>query len=173
MAKLGRPTGFTLLECMIAMAIMLIGSLGLLSLHSMGLQMNADARVMTRATALAQDLIAQMQTWDYANDPRLRNTNTSNDAKYADPDGAFEGTISSTLYDHQETELDGGTWLGVPTATAGQLGFTRYWNISEQDTDANGVVVGRRIAVIVRWERKGVGRRIVVVAFLKDPQVTN
>ncbi len=175
MAKLGRTSGFTLIECMIALAVLLIGSLGLLSLHTVGLRLNADARVITQATALAQDLITQMQTWDYANDPRLRNANPGNDVKYADKDGDFEKTMSTTFYDHEESELEAGgaTWLGVPTATAQQMGFTRYWNITEQDTDSNGAVVGRRIAVIVRWERKGVGRRIVVVTFLKDPAVTN
>ena len=175
MTRCSRESGFTLIEAMIAMAVLFVGALGMLSLHVYGLRMNTDARVMTRATAIAQDLLDQMKAWDYRNDSRLENSNATNDADYADPGGKFEGTVSSTLYDHQESDLESAYsgWLGIPTATVQELGFTRYWNIAEPDTDVNGAVTGRRVAVIVRWERKGAGRRIVLVTFLRDPQVTN
>jgi type IV pilus modification protein PilV len=170
-----RDAGFTLVEVMIAMAVLLVGSLGMLSLHRYGLQMTADARIVTRATAIAQDLLNQMQTWDYVNDARLANANTANDEDFADGAGAFERAITSADYDHADDELESSPrgWLGVPTAEVRQLGFTRYWNIAEPDLSSNGAVIGRRVAVIVRWERNGVGRRIVLVSFLRDPQVTN
>lgn len=175
MTSAPRAGGFTLLEAMIAMAVLLIGSMGMLSLHAQGVRMNADARVMTRATAIAQDLVDQMQAWDYRTDDRLANANDANDADYADTAGAFEGPVAAELYDHEETELEAAAegWPGISTAAVQQLGFTRYWNVAEADTDVNGVVTGRRVAVIVRWERNGVGRRIVMVTFLRDPQVTN
>jgi type IV pilus modification protein PilV len=175
MASHPRDPGFTLIEVVIAMAVLTIGSLGLLSVTRAGLQLNADARVTTRATALAQDLIAQMQTWDYANDARLQDSNTGNNDNWDDHEGAFEGAVTSGMYDHTEADLGGAAWLGVPTATVQALGFTRYWNVEEDpaDVDANGALMGRRVAVIVRWVHNGAGRRIVLVTFIRDPQVTN
>jgi len=172
-----RPSGFTLVEVMIAMVVLLVGAVGLIGLHRYGVQTNADARVMTRATALAQDLVSQMQFWDYTNDPRLVNTQTGNDADFADGAGLFQGAVGSFVYDHQESELESQnapyTWLGTPTATAQALGFTRYWNIAEVDLDDNGVNGAKRVAVIVRWERNGAARRIVMVTVLRNPASTN
>jgi prepilin-type N-terminal cleavage/methylation domain-containing protein len=170
--------GFTLIEAMMAMAVLLIGSLGLLSLHKLGLQLNSDARITTRATGLAEDLITQMQSWDYANDPRMQDSNTSNDATYSDPLGAFDREpVDTAAYDHAEPELEGSgsPWLGVPTADAQAAGFTRYWNIAQNPADVgpNGVLTGVRVAVIVRWVRDGVGRHITLTTFIRNPQVTN
>jgi type II secretory pathway pseudopilin PulG len=174
MARHARGTGFTLIEAMLAMAVLLVGAMGLLSLHAFGLQMNDRARVMTRATAIAQDLLDQMQTWDYLSDPRLVDPGGDPTA-YSDPDGAFEGPVSASMYDHEEAELEttGPSWNGIPSAAVQQLGFTRYWNIAAVDTDVNGALSGIRVAVIVRWTQGGAGRRIVLVGFLRNPAVTN
>jgi hypothetical protein len=166
---------------MIALALLLVGSIGLLSLHKFGLDMTANARRTTRATALAEDLITQIQSWDYANDARLGNPNTGNDATYNDPwvgSNSFDtGTLDNTIYDHQESELEASDrgWLGVPTAQASAAGFTRYWNIAAlpADNDANGVLTGLRVAVFVVWERNGARRHVVLTTFLRNPQVTN
>jgi prepilin-type N-terminal cleavage/methylation domain-containing protein len=177
MASPPRQAGFTLVETVVAMSVLVIGAVGLISLHTVGARMNSDARVMTRATALAQDLVTQMQSWDFVNDPRLANTVTTNDADFADGAGAFEGAVTSGMYDHEESELESQgapyTWLGTPTATAQLLGFKRYWNVAEVDYDDNGALNARRIAVIVRWGVDGGGRRIVLVTALRNPSNTN
>lgn len=167
-----RPArGFTLLETVIAMAVLLIGSTGLLGLHRVGTRMNADARVMTRATAIAQDLANQVQLWRY-DDPRLVNTTTSNDAKYSDPDFDFERT--GFVFDHEEPELDADTvlhpWGGLPHAGVQGLGFTRYWNVAEVD-DVNGLGTpdAKRVAVIVRWDQGGGARRVVLLVTVPNP----
>jgi Tfp pilus assembly protein PilV len=175
MASPRRATGATLIEAMVAMTVLLVGSMGLLGLHRAGLSMNADARVMTRATALAEDLVSQIQMWDYLSDPRLRDTTASNNADFADSAGAFEQ--ASFTFDHQESELESqaspSTWNGVPTATAQALGFTRYWNVADVDLDANGALNAKRVAVIVRWMRNGSPRRIVLITVLRNPANTN
>lgn len=170
-----RPArGFTLIESVVAMAIMLVGSLGLLALHGMGVRMNADARVMTRATAIGQDLVSQLQLWSYA-DPRLANSVTSNDAgqAYADPGATFE--TDAFVFDHQEPELEGQDqtlfpWNGIPSAAVQGLGFTRYWNVAEVD-DVNGFGTpdAKRVAVIVRWVQDGGPRRLVLLTTLANP----
>jgi type II secretory pathway pseudopilin PulG len=177
MASPARQVGFTLVETVVAMSVLVIGAVGLISLHTVGARMNADARVMTRATALAQDLVSQMQSWDFVNDPRLANTVTTNDADFADSAGAFERAVTSDMYDHEESELEGAgapyTWLGTPTASAQLMGFKRYWNVAEVDYDDNGGLNAKRVAVIVRWGVDGGGRRIVLVTALRNPSNTN
>ncbi len=177
MARRGRAAGFTIIEAMAAMGVLLVGSLGLLALHGVGIRTGADARVMTRATAIAQDLVSQMQMWDFTNDPRLTNAAPANDADYADSSGTFEQPVGSFVFDHQESELESQgapyTWLGLPTATVQGLGFTRYWNVAEVDYSPGGVLNARRVAVVVRWERNGVGRRIVLLTVLRNPAASN
>ncbi len=125
MARNARASGFTLVEAVVAMAVLTIGAVGVTSLESMGPKMNADARTMTRATAIAQDLVSQVLTWNYLNDPRLQNVNTDNDADVADGEFAFQGPVASLPFDHQESELEAtDPWLGIPTATVEGLGFS-------------------------------------------------
>jgi len=174
--RLPRATGFTLLEAMVAMAVLLIGTMGLISLHDMGVRMNGDARVMTRATALAEDLLAQMKTWNYASDPRLKNASSANDADYTDAASSTfltKDALAVGDFDHSDDDLDA-TYGGVTTATAQELGFRRYWNIDvdAKDVDANGAQLGLRVAVIVRWGEPGRWRDVVLTSYLPDPQVT-
>jgi Tfp pilus assembly protein PilV len=155
---------------MAAMSVLLIGSLGLLSLHHIGVAMNGDARVMSRATAIAQDLVSQLQMWSF-DDPRLANTNTTNDADPGDSAGAYE--TATFTFDQQESGLESQAWLGLPSATVQGLGFTRFWNVAHVDLDANGTLNAKRVAVIVRWQRNGTWRRIVLFTVLKNPASTN
>jgi len=179
MASLKRASGVTLLEAMIAMGVLVMGSLGLLMLHQASVRMNTEARVVERATLLAQDLMSQMQTWNYAADPRLGNTTTANDADFADSNWLFAQPVGNFVFDHQESELETQAapfnWLGVPSVTAAQLGFTRYWNVAAADYDSNGVLNGLRVAAIVRWqnEQTGTANRVVVIGFLPNPNNTN
>jgi len=173
MARRAPARGFTLVEAMVAMAVLLIGTLGLISLHTVGVRMNADARIMTQATDIAQDLVTQMQGWNYTTDPRLLNVNPANDADFSDTAFDFQtlDVVTAANYDHEEGELEPNGWTGIPTATVQALGFTRYWNIAEVDFDQNGVLQGRRVAVIVRWGEVGRWRRIVLVTYLQNPQI--
>jgi prepilin-type N-terminal cleavage/methylation domain-containing protein len=181
MASHLRTRGFSLVEVVIAMAVLMLGALGVLSIQAMGTRMNADARVMTKATAIAEDLSNQVRAWYYAprdptSDPRLKNTNTSNDAEFADPRQVFErplAAIPTEAYDLDETAITTGgpSWTGIPSTTVRQYGFRRYVNTAVS-RDAAGNEIGLRIAVIVRWERgSGSARRVVLTSFLRDPGV--
>ncbi len=164
--------GFTIIEAMCAMAVLFVGVAGVASLQTMGSRMNGDARVMTRASAIGQDLVEQIHSWDYFNDPRLENVNTGNDADFADGEAAFEGPLSATLYDHAEAELEASPWYGIPTADVEALGFERYWNVAPYLDPETGSELGLKVAVIVRWDRGGAPRRIVFTTYVRDPGVT-
>jgi hypothetical protein len=147
---------------------MLVGAVGMLGLHSTGQKMNGDALRMTRATAIAQDLLNQISLWSYT-DPRLANTNAANDADVGDTAFAFES--DPPPFDHGEVDLGAG-WTGIPTADIQAGGYQRYWNVASlatDDTNANGVPDAMRIAVIVRWPWGSGWRRIVLMAVKANP----
>lgn len=157
--------GTTLLEAMMATGVLLIGAMGAISAHKFGLQTNADARKLTRASAIAQDLVDQIALWPWG-DPRLANTVTSNDADLGDTASAFESDPPPA--DHGEADLTAGgaAFAGVSQAEI-QDGtrFERFWNVAlRDDVDGDGVFDLARIAVVVRWPT-GDGRYRRIVAF--------
>lgn len=161
--------GYSLLEATAAVAVMLIGAVGMLGLHGQGQKMNGDALRMTRATAIAQDLLNQIALWPYG-DARLSNANVSNDADVGDTTFAFEAAGTPPA-DHAEADLGPG-WLGIPAADLQAGGYERYWNVAtlaSDDTNVNGVPDAMRIAVIVRWPWGAGWRRIVLVAVKANP----
>lgn len=167
---MARPThrGTTILETMVALAVMLAGAIGTLTLHVQQLRMNADARRMTEAVAVARDMVENIATWPYSEtDPRLENTQTANDTDIADDAFTFEG--SSPVYDHGEADL-GATWNGLSTAAVTRLGFERYWNVAyPDDAESNGIKDAVRIAVIVRWRSEVGWRRVVLLTTKLNP----
>jgi len=55
------PAGFTLLEVMVALAIIAFAVVGLLGLHARNIKIVARDQNLTRATLLARELISQIQ----------------------------------------------------------------------------------------------------------------
>ena len=168
------PRGATLIESMVAMAVLLLGAAGMASLHSAGVRTEADSRRVTRAAALAQDLAGQIDLWPYG-DPRLSNDSTLNDTDLADRGSMLFETsadpVADKAADHGEADLTkgGATWNGLPvTALLGE--YERYWSVAyPDDSNANGVPDGARIAVVVRW-RVGAGwRRVVLLSTKPNP----
>jgi prepilin-type N-terminal cleavage/methylation domain-containing protein len=158
------PHGFGLIEVMISMALLVTAAVGVLGLAVKSAQMNFDGRRITRAAALAQDLVANIDLWAY-DDPRLTNSVGGNDLDIGDAEAAFEQASIATTPDHTEADLtaDGALWLGVPQAAIVAGGYERYWNVSEGD-DWNGNLIpdAKRIAVIIRWPQ-GAGFRSLVL----------
>lgn len=162
------PRGVTLIENMIAMAVLLIGATGLASTQRQSAMYMGDARKMTRASSFAGDLVTQIQLWDF-DDPRLSNPNTSNDADVGDSSFAFQ-ELGTPPADHGEADLTlgGRTWAGLPEDALLANGMERYWNVSYDDVDSNGNAIpdAVRVAVIVRF-RSGAGWRRIVVPSVK------
>ena len=164
--------GVTLIEVMVATVVLLVAALGMLGLHATGVRLEGQAREITRATTIAQDLLAQIQLWEY-DDARLANSSPSNDADFADSAMAFEAAGSTPPYDHAEGDLSSAMldWNGLPASALAAGGLQRFWNVAEpDDVNTNGTPDGRRIAVIVRWPRGTGWHRIVLVGFKVNPQ---
>lgn len=166
------PRGTTLIESMVAMAVLLIGAAGMVSLHHHGVRVEGDSRRLTRATAIAQDMVTQMDLWAYG-DPRLANTVAANDAVIGDPTFALEQSedpLAAGLVDHGEADLTlgGAAWLGLPTASV--EGYQRLYSVAYvDDTNGNGAPDAVRIAAVVRWRSGAAWRRVVAYSTRGNP----
>jgi prepilin-type N-terminal cleavage/methylation domain-containing protein len=179
MSRAHGARGFTLVEVLIAMFVLLIGATGVMSLFSQSQRFHGDARHMTRATAIAQDLLAAIEQWPYddqttAGGP-LYNTKTGNDTNVGDVGYHFESSadpVGDGLADHGEADLPAG-FTGFPTADLTALGgdYQRFWNVAAP-LNATGGHDALNIAVIVRW-RAGTGgtgwHRLVLLSVKPNP----
>jgi hypothetical protein len=162
-----RPRGVSIVEALISLAILTIGASGVMAMHSRSQAFLGDSMHLVRAKEVAQDLLSQVELWDF-NDPRLANTNLSNDADPGDRAGRFD-IMDSPPADHGEADITGlgPGWVGLPTSEVQEYGMERYLNVRYQD-DQNGNAVwdAVRVAVVVRW-RIGASWRTYIVHQVK------
>jgi Tfp pilus assembly protein PilV len=155
--------GTTLLEAMIAMGVLMIGAAGLVGLQRQSMFFMGDSRRTTRASMFAQDLVNQIELWDY-DDPRLANSSSSNDSDVGDAAENMATTadpVASGLADHGEADL-AANWPGLSKELLEANQMERYWNVADGgDANGNGIPDCKRIAVIIRWSAGASWRRTV------------
>lgn len=135
--------GFTLLETLVALALVAIAMLGLGLTFSAGGKYGALARRQANAVILARGLAAQLSHAAYS-DARLANNNAGNDATFTDPNSLFAQSALPTGADAPDGSLG--------TFTVGNESYTAYVNVSPQFDPTNSTLeMGRYIAVIVRY----------------------
>jgi prepilin-type N-terminal cleavage/methylation domain-containing protein len=169
--------GFTLIEVMVAMFVLLVGATGAMSIFAQGQRIHADARHITRATAIAQDLLANIEQWPYnATTGPLVNRTPLNDANIGDVGYFFETSadpVADNLADHGEADLPVG-FNGLPAAALG-TDYQRFWNVATP-LNANGGTDAMRIAVVVRW-RAGIGgsgwHRLTLLSVKPNPSTVH
>ncbi|MEI6226737.1 MAG: prepilin-type N-terminal cleavage/methylation domain-containing protein [Deltaproteobacteria bacterium] len=172
MARRRNLPGFTLIEVMMAMLILLIGASGMVAVYMQGQRMHTDSLRATRGMAIAQDLLNNIEQWPYANTngKPLYNRVTSNDGDIGDTAFRFETSanpVSDGLADHGEADLPA-NFPGTPAASLAPL-YERYWNVS-YPPDAAGVGIdAANIAVIVRWPSGPGWRRVVLMSAKSNP----
>ncbi len=100
MRRLHRNSGFTLIEIMIAIAIIAIGIFGVMSLIITVMKGNTLSKRLTTATTIAQDKMEDFKRMDYASVVNDANTNTNYDTDYyweADVDVDTPATDTKTI----------------------------------------------------------------------------
>jgi Tfp pilus assembly protein PilV len=165
-----RSRGVTIVEALVSLAILTIGATGLVGMHRQSQVYLGDSLRMFRATAVAQDLISQIETWSF-DDPRLANRTTANDADLGDSAYAF-GTQANPPADYLEADLTAGglAWNGMARSVLENNGMERFWNVAYiDDQNGNGVPDAVRVAVIVRWPQGAGWRRVVFVTVKPNP----
>jgi Tfp pilus assembly protein PilV len=182
---------------MVASVVMLIGLLGLAGLQVTSMRANNLGKRMAQASLLAQDLVQNMQVWQYT-DARLSpqagaspaHTGTYTDTNHADVAKFWDLRNSAALVTNVDGSgvtfdyTDGGSgaalmnqlaanYEGVlspvdTTLAAGeQTIFQRYWNVFPVDLAGSGSVQGKLVQVMVRWKEPNFGYRQVTTSFFK------
>jgi len=176
--------GFTLVEAMVASAILMIALAALLPLQVMGARMNRWSERTLDASLLATDLSENIARWSYS-DGRLTplaTVSTFSDSTLASTwDMGTSARAShraqysdSPTPDQNATTYDGlgATYQGLSADVNGDgtPDFTRYWNVYAIDLTGSGTPSGKLIQVIVRWNEPNVGwHQVAVTTFKRNP----
>lgn len=181
MRNLHAQRGFTLLEAMVALVLMMIGVLGLAGLQVVGVRANHFGKRMSEATALALDLEEQIGNWAY-NDSRLASIAIVTSPSDTQIKSWDLGRGATTSYQPEFSDLSGdpnvsagragvlaSNYVGITSDVlgSGSPDYTRYWNVySYTDGTSNGLLV----QIFVRWKEPGLGyRQITSTAFKTNP----
>ena len=178
--------GFTMIEAMITMAVLVVAFTGFATLQVVGVQANYFGDRLIQASELATDLTENIERWSYS-DPRLTPSTTltgSGAMSNAAITGRWDlGTGGTTSYQAQYSDLAGDPNAVNPGALAtnyqglssdvnrdGIPDFIRYWNVYAIDLATTGIPNGLFIQIIVRWKQPGFGyRQVTVSKFKRNP----
>ncbi len=180
------PRGFTVIEALITMVVLIIALLGFATLQIVGVQANYFGDRLVQASELATDLAENIRRWPYT-DPRLTpsatlvgpsamsaptitgtwdlgtSPTTTSKAQYSDlandPNATNVGALTAN-YQGLSSDVNGD---GVPD-------FIRYWNVYAIDLSNSGTPNGLLVQIIVRWKQPGFGyRQVTTTAFKSNP----
>ena len=175
---MARPNrGFSLIEVMVAMTVLLVGMLGLMRLQILGLTWNESARAQTRATELALELRAGMEQLPWG-DPHLNVIGTWGSAAPT-PFGSLLLGPSGSVATGATAWNDASPILGVTLDSAlerdplnGALPrFQRRWSVwgyTEMSSVNGGALI---VAISVIWRDRGSlqAREVVVYTMRANP----
>lgn len=159
--------GFSLLETLIALSLVGIAMTGLLVAFVGSGKFGVLSRRQANAVALGRSIASELQAVPWG-DARLANTNTSNDANFADPDGRFALPSLPTGSDAPDYTYP----VGDPDHPSGVFNvgdeqYTVYINVAPDGTQ------GLLFAVIVRYRvgsaAGGTYMRAVVLGYRYNP----
>ena len=178
------PRGFTMIEAMVASAILMIALSALLPLQVMGARMNRWSERTLDATFLATDLSENIARWSYS-DSRLTALSTVSSLTDSTVTASWDmGTsdrakVRAEYSDSHKADQNATTYAGLGTTYQGlssdvdgdgKPDFTRYWNVYAVDLIGSGTPSGKLVQVIVRWKDPNVGwRQVAVTTFKRNP----
>lgn len=146
-SRASAPGGFSLLELMIAMFVLLFGFLAMANLIATSIVVNRSSNRLTSLTQLASDKLEELRSMN-ANDPRFQpggsltaNVTQNNgghtvpyyDSVYVDQRGGAITTTTppddSGVYKSAARNLDGTTTTTTSGAEPNQVSYRRRWTI--------------------------------------------
>jgi len=135
--------GYTLIEILIAIAILAFGLLAVATMQVTAIKTNAIARGISQGLTLGQTKVEELMNLAYSalNDTDLDGTDEDADDDGIDDDGGNFG-LNDTGNDSDNEEPNGR--------------YTIYWNVAVNEP----VISSKTIRVIVTWTEKGRNKRI-------------
>lgn len=180
--------GLGLVESLVSMAVLGIALVGLTQLQLVAVGANSFSRKMSQASMLAADLAENIGRWDY-DDPRLASGATASSLDASSilqlgdlprselitdasrkPHFAAQETDNATT--DEALELYGNAWEGLSADIDhdGVEDFERYWSVFDI-TNAQGLVDGKHVVIVVRWREAGLGfRQVTATTFRFNPR---
>ncbi len=181
------PRGTSLIELMIAMAVIAVGLLAMWHLHVLGLTSNSAGRRQTVATAIARELVSGLERLAYT-DPLIGGTDLS--TIYVGP-GTTSGPPADVLFGSL-VDGSGNLRTGTPpyrqwndasqvvpgvrldSQIPGEGGATyqrrwTVWGVTSPSAPANAVPGVKLIAVSVTWRDPPFARLREVVLYAQVP----
>ncbi|HUF47942.1 MAG TPA: prepilin-type N-terminal cleavage/methylation domain-containing protein [Vicinamibacterales bacterium] len=146
-----RSAGFTLVEVLVAMLIIMVMALGTAQLFAVSIRATHAARNQTATTALASQKLEQLRalTWGFdAAGSGLPVTDTTTNLSQDPPTNAGAGLNPSppgTLNQNTAGYVDfldaRGLWVGTGTQPPATAMFIRRWSIEPLPTNPNNTLV--------------------------------
>jgi len=149
-----KRTGFTILEVMMSIVILLVGVLALSSLQTTSVGTNYTSHRMTVATLLAQDKLEALKTLAW-NNTQLSDTQ-NNFTVDSDNNGVVDSFDWTQTPDHDNSAGPGGIANPIDEngnplpGTLSSEGYYRFWNVADSVPAAKM----KTISVRVQWQEK-------------------
>lgn len=158
-------SGFTLVEVLVAAALLIVAAAGIAQLLSLGLQSTEAGRATTTTSTVAAQKMEQLRALMWAYDERgAPRSDTSTDVSRDPPasggrglDPSPSGTLDRNVAGYVDYLDAGGRWIGAgPDPPPGAL-FIRRWAVQALDDDPPRSRVLVVLAALVTEDRAAVG----------------
>ena len=169
------PDGFTLLEVMVSLALLLVGMLGLAQLQIYGVTGNQGARAQTLAASLARELATGLERLD-PTDSRLALTGSAGSSAPSGFGSLLADATAATVWD-DTTPIPGVTLDSTlerdPSASTSQPLYHRRWTVWGYEPGGGTTAAVRLIAVSVVYRERhlAVPREVLIYTQKIDPQL--
>ncbi len=161
----GGELGFTLVEVLVALTILVIGLLGVALMQVVSIQGNTFSREMAVATGLGQDMLEKLKTLQWTeltvddaltagNHPVTADINRDLDGDGEPPYLAVAAGTANIIDERG---------FGAADAGRGPLLYTRTWTVTDDQPATNM----KTIEVTVLWKEKGTTDRSVTISGVK------
>jgi type II secretory pathway pseudopilin PulG len=165
-----REEGFSLIEVLFAMAVLMTAALGLAQMFALSIHRNAGARHQTSTTVLAMQKMEQLRALTCGFDPASPDTPISDLTSdlATDPPGSTGHGLNPSPVESLDVNTSGyvdfldkrGQWVGTGATPPPSAQYIRRWSIQPLPTNPNNTLLLQVLVTPIHRERhRGPGPR--------------